>query len=114
MIVLPTVTWPSPAIATVLSRRTQMTVVARISSMRGEVYRRRRLECADRSVLELPGMQHEPLRRRAAVASVAEDRMTDRGQVDTDLMRPAGLDLDLHQRAGRLKPAATPRADDGQ
>src|SRR5438046_430323 len=106
--------------ATALSRRTQMTVVAWIaSSMEGEVYRRRRLECADRSVLELPGVEHEPLRGSAAIAGVTGDGMSDRGEMTPDLMRAAGLDLDFKcsgglQPTGRLKPAATLRTDDGQ
>src|SRR5437867_11022618 len=99
MTVLPTVTCPSPAMATDESRRTQMTVVAWMaSSMEGEVYRRRRLQCADRGVLEPPGVEHEALRRRAAVASIAEHGMADGGQMAANLMRAACLDLDLDQR----------------
>src|SRR5438552_1834340 len=102
------VTCPSPATATDASRRTQMTVVAwMVSSMEGEVYRRRRLQCADRLVLELPGMQHEPFRRRAAVTRIAQDGVADRLQMNSDLVRPPGLDLDLDQ-------PVCARADDRQ
>src|SRR5438105_15287366 len=69
--------------------------------MEGEVYRRRRLQCADRGVLELPGVEHQPLSRRAAVARVAEDGVADGGEMDADLVRAAGLDVDLHERVAQ-------------
>src|SRR5262249_10282583 len=52
--------------------------------------------------LEMRGM--EKLARRqgrveTAVEGIANDRVVDRGQVDAYLMRPAGLELELKQRA---------------
>src|SRR5947209_5774386 len=105
--VLPTVTCPSPAMATTPSRRTQRTVVAWIVSfMEGEVYRRRRFECAERLVPQLPGVQHEALRRRAAVLPVADDGMADRGQMDADLVRAAGRDAHVDQVAAHRRDLA--------
>src|SRR5436190_934036 len=89
-----------------------------VSSMERDVYRRRCLQCADGSVLELPGVQHEALRGCAAVTCVAEDGMTNRCEVDADLMRPSGQDADVQQVAagrvqlGRRRLAVDRRVDD--
>src|SRR5512146_2654735 len=75
-----------------------------------EVGRERRLRPDEaparrRGQLEPPGVQEEALQpvrpttaRPAAVDGVARDRVPDRGEVDADLVGPAGDEVQLEQR----------------
>src|SRR6185312_10784182 len=60
-----------------------------------------------RGELESPGVQEEPIeairpapRRARAVDRIAGDRMTDRVEMDPDLVRPAGDQVELEERPG--------------
>src|SRR5258706_3860776 len=62
-------------------------------------------------MLQLPGVEHEPLRTRAgAVTPIASDRMSDRRGVNPNLMGPAGFDINFGERRG---PVAALRAKRG-
>src|SRR6476469_8565409 len=98
MTMLPMVTWPSPAMATLPSRRTQMTVVAWICSCSMATHRISAefggywsFDQAQIGVLDPPCVQHQPRGvDRRAVALVADDRVAGGAQVAADLMRSAG------------------------
>src|SRR5437762_14249925 len=68
-------------------------------SLSRERGRDRRLQRAEPGMLQLPGVQHQALGFRAAVASITSNRMTDRREMNADLMSSSRLDLDFNSRS---------------
>src|SRR5216110_2349186 len=68
-------------------------------SLSRERGRDRRLQRAEPGMLQLPRVQHQALGFRAAVAAITPNRMTDRREMNTDLMSSSRLDLDFDSRS---------------
>src|SRR5471030_2302613 len=89
--------------ATLPSRRTQITVVAWMSGcsmavhpISAEIGRYWSFDQSQVGVLDPPRVEHQPRRvDRRTVTAVADDRVAGDAEVTADLMRPPGADLGL-------------------
>src|SRR6266852_4933312 len=68
--------------------------------------RSRMLDRQRKRMQRLPTKETDALGLRASIDAIAEARMTDRGEMDANLMHPAGLGFHPHQRRAHLETIA--------